>query len=241
MIEIKNLTVQFEKRLILDNISSNIEENKITSIIGKSGTGKSVFMKAVIGLIKPDNGDIIIDSVLINNLKKHEIKQIKMKIAMLFQNSALFDSLNVFQNIAFPLFEHTKLPYEEIFEKVKSMIKLVNLPDILNSYPSELSGGMRKRVALARAIIQKPKYLIYDEPTTGLDPVTADEIINLIASIHRELSMSSIVITHDPECIKQLSEKLIMIDSTKIIFQDDFSKFKNFNHPVAKSFIKHIF
>ena len=239
MIEIRNLTVRFDDSLILDDLSCNIEKNKITSIIGKSGVGKSVLMKSVLGLIKGVEGEVIIDGVLYDKLGK---ERNELKMAMLFQNSALFDSMTVFQNTAFPLYEHTKKSYSEIREKVVEMLSLVNLSEnILESYPAELSGGMRKRVALARAIIQEPDYLIYDEPTTGLDPVTADEIINLISSIHDKLSMTSILITHDPECIKQLTQNLIMIDSGKIIYDDSFSKFKDFEHPVAKSFIYHIF
>ncbi|MCL2063918.1 MAG: ATP-binding cassette domain-containing protein [Candidatus Cloacimonetes bacterium] len=236
MIEIQNLTVRFENKLILEEVSCNIIKGKITSIIGKSGIGKSVLMKSVLGLIKNIEGEIYVDNISIMTRDKRENKKVKAKMAMLFQNSALFDSFDVYQNIAFPLSEHTKMSYSEIKEKVKEMIRLVNLPDILELYPSDLSGGMRKRVALARAIIQEPEYLIYDEPTTGLDPITAKEIINLIESIHKKLEMTSIVITHDKDCIEQLTEQIIMIDNKKIIFSDEFKKFKEFEHPTAREF-----
>ena len=237
MITVENLTVKFEDKLVLDNVSCQIEKGKITSIIGKSGMGKSVLMKAVLGLINFNSGEIYVD----NLSTKTEIDKVRKKTAILFQNSALFDSLTVFQNISFPLFEHTKLSYDRIREKVETIIALVNLPDILEEFPAQLSGGMRKRVALARAIIQEPEYLIYDEPTTGLDPVTGDDIIHLIAKIHQALGRTSIVITHDSECIKTLTENLIMIDNKDIIFCDNFQKFMEFEHPTAMSFKSHIF
>lgn len=241
MIKINNLTVSFENKLILDDISVTIKKNNLTSIIGKSGSGKSVLMKTVLGLIKPDSGEIFIDNLRVCKLEKSERKEIRKSMAMLFQNSALFDSMNVFQNVSFPLYEHSNLEYPEILKKVKDTLDMVNLREILELYPSDLSGGMRKRVALARAIIQKPQYLIYDEPTTGLDPVTSDEIINLIGNLHKSLDMSSIVITHDPECIKQLTEDLIMIDDKKVIFQGSLEDFHYIDNKTAKSFIYHIF
>jgi len=237
MIQVRDLTVRFENKVVLDNVSCDIPTEMITSIIGKSGMGKSVLMKAVMSLLPYQSGDITIDHLS----TKTDLKTIRKKMAMLFQNSALFDSMNIFQNIGFPLFEHTKMPYDEIRSEVRRMIDLVKLPDIMKLYPAELSGGMRKRVALARAIIQKPEYLIYDEPTTGLDPITAEEIIHLIGSIHRELSMTSIIITHDPECIKTLTENLIIVDEQKIIYSDSFEHFMTFTHPTGVKFREHIF
>ena len=207
MIEIKNLTVKFDNKVILDNFSATIEKGKITCIIGRSGAGKSVLMKSVLGLIKNIEGDIFIDNISIFNADK----TLKSKMAMVFQNSALFDSYDVFQNIAFPLIEHKKMPLFDIKQKVKEMISLVKLPDVEKLYPSELSGGMRKRVALARAIIQEPDYLIYDEPTTGLDPITGDEIINLIENIHTKLKTTSIIISHDKDCIDRLAQNIIEV------------------------------
>ena len=237
MIEIKNLSVSFDNNLILDNVSCNIEKGIITTVIGKSGIGKSVLMKAVLGLLKEMNGDILIDNISIHTRNKQERKYIKSKMAMLFQNSALFDSFDIFQNIAFPLYEQKKMSYIQMKNKVSEMITLVNLPDILHLYPADLSGGMRKRVALARAIIQEPEYIIYDEPTTGLDPITGKEIINLIESIQEKLQMTSIVITHDKDCIKQLSNRLILLDNKTIIYNNDFRKFKDFDNELAKSFL----
>jgi phospholipid/cholesterol/gamma-HCH transport system ATP-binding protein len=238
LIEINSISVNFDEKIVLDSVSCQIYKGKITSVIGKSGMGKSVLMKAVLGLLPFSNGEIYIDNLSV----KKDIKSIRKKMAILFQNAALFDSLDVLQNVSFPLYEHTKIPFNKIKDKVVAMLELVNLDSsILSSYPSELSGGMRKRVALARAIIQEPEYLIYDEPTTGLDPVTGNDIINLIGSIHRKLGMTSIVITHDSECIKILSESLIMIDNAQIIFNDLFDNFKGCEHPIAQAFVSHIY
>jgi len=241
MIKIMNLTVHFAEHTVLDNISCVIPKKQITCIIGKSGVGKSVLMKTVLGLIPYQQGAIEIDHLLCDWQKPQEFQKIKKKMTMLFQSSALFDSMSVFQNIAFPLYEKRTMKFPTIEEKVHRIISLANLsPQILSLYPADLSGGMRKRVALARAIIQEPEYLIYDEPTTGLDPITGEEIINLIGSVHRQLGMTSIVITHDLECIKSLSNQLILLHAAKIIFHDDYQNFKNAEHEVAKDFVRHI-
>ena len=242
MIEIKDIWVSFDEKMVIENITCNIEKNILTTIIGRSGTGKSVLMKVVLGLIKPEFGDISIDSISIKNTNRSLINERKKKMAMLFQSSALFDSMTILQNVAFPIYEHKQLQFLQIKEKVIEVLSLVNLEaSILDLFPSDLSGGMRKRVALARAIIQEPEYLIYDEPTTGLDPITADEIIKLICKLHKKLSMTSIVITHDPECIKTITQKLIMLDNGKIVYNDHFANFKKCEHPIAKSFADHIF
>ena len=242
MIEIKDLSVSFDEKVVINDISCVIKKNILTTIIGKSGTGKSVLMKTVLGLIRPVSGEISIDSFSLKETKRNLVIERKKKMAMLFQSSALFDSMTVLQNVAFPLYEHTKLPFSQIKDKVIEVLKLVNLSEsILDNYPADLSGGMRKRDALARAIIQEPEYLIYDEPTTGLDPITAGEIIKLINGLHERLSMTSIVITHDPECIKEITQRLIMLDDGKIIYDDDFSKFRDCEHLSAKSFAEHIY
>ncbi|MCL1826678.1 MAG: ATP-binding cassette domain-containing protein [Candidatus Cloacimonetes bacterium] len=242
MIEIKGISVSFDDKVVLDRVSCRIEKGKISTIIGKSGTGKSVLMKTSIGLLQPSEGDILIDGVSMITATKKEKFLLKKKMAMLFQSSALFDSMTILQNVGFPLWEHTDLPFEVIKDKVVSVLGLVNLSEnILDLYPSDLSGGMRKRVALARAIISEPKYMIYDEPTTGLDPLTADEIIKLINALHRDLSMTSIVITHDPECIKMVTQNLIMLEQGNIIYDDVLQNFSACSHQTAKDFARHIF
>ncbi|MBT3755665.1 MAG: ATP-binding cassette domain-containing protein [Candidatus Cloacimonetes bacterium] len=237
MIEIKNLSISFSDQEILKNINFTISENKITIIVGQSGTGKSVLMKCIEGLIEPDEGSIIIDEKNIYTLNKPELNEIRKKMAMLFQGSALLDSLNVYQNVALPLIEHTELSEAEILEEVTDKLELVGLKDVLTKMPSELSGGMKKRVALARAIILKPKYIIYDEPTTGLDPIIANEISNLILKLQDQYNIASIIITHDMDCIRKIKGHIMMIHEKKIVFDGTYSDFITDERKIIKGFV----
>ncbi|MBT5419279.1 MAG: ATP-binding cassette domain-containing protein, partial [Candidatus Cloacimonetes bacterium] len=236
MIEIKNLSISFSDQEILKNINFTISENKITIIVGQSGTGKSVLMKCIEGLIEPDEGSIIIDEKNIYTLNKPELNEIRKKMAMLFQGSALLDSLNVYQNVALPLIEHTELSEAEILEEVTDKLELVGLKDVLTKMPSELSGGMKKRVALARAIILKPKYIIYDEPTTGLDPIIANEISNLILKLQDQYNIASVIITHDMDCIRKIKGHIMMIHEKKIVFDGTYSDFITDERKIIKGF-----
>ena len=238
MIEIKNLTVAFGDKTILEKINMRISEGQATIIVGESGSGKSVLAKTIFGLIQPLNGKIFIDNVDLFSLKNKELYEIRKKMAMLFQGSALLDSLNVFQNVALPLVEHTSLTKKEIIEKVKDTLAIVGLPNVLEKMPAELSGGMKKRVALARAVILEPKYIIYDEPTTGLDPNIAGEIINLMVNLQKKIKLTSIVITHDLNCIEKMAEKIVMIDRKNIIFDGNYSDFKDSEKDEIKRFLK---
>ena len=237
MIEIKNLSISFSDQEILKNINFTISENKITIIVGQSGTGKSVLMKCIEGLIEPDEGSIIIDEKNIYTLNKPELNEIRKKMAMLFQGSALLDSLNVYQNVALPLIEHTELSEAEILEEVTDKLELVGLKDVLTKMPSELSGGMKKRVALARAIILKPKYIIYDEPTTGLDPIIANEISNLILKLQDQYNIASIIITHVMDCIRKIKGHIMMIHEKKIVFDGTYSDFITDERKIIKGFV----
>ena len=238
MIEIKNLTVAFGDKIILEKINMRISEGQTTIIVGESGSGKSVLAKTIFGLIQPLNGKIFIDNIDLFSLKNKELYEIRKKMAMLFQGSALLDSLNVFQNVALPLVEHTSLTKKEIIEKVKDTLAIVGLPNVLEKMPAELSGGMKKRVALARAVILEPKYIIYDEPTTGLDPNIAGEIINLMVNLQKKIKLTSIVITHDLNCIEKMAEKIVMIDRKNIIFDGNYSDFKDSEKDEIKRFLK---
>ena len=238
MIEIKNLSISFGDQQILKNIDLTIPENQITIIVGQSGTGKSVLMKCIEGLIEPVEGSIIIDKKNIFDLNKYELNEIRKKMAMLFQGSALLDSLNVYQNIALPLIEHTDLSEDVILKEVTEKLQLVGLKDVLTKMPSELSGGMKKRVALARAIILKPKYIIYDEPTTGLDPIIADEISNLILKLQKQYDIASIIITHDMDCIRKIKGNITMIHEKKIVFDGTFDDFINDERKIIREFVK---
>lgn len=237
MIEIKDLTISFDGTSVLEGIDLKIHRHKITTIVGQSGSGKSVLMKTIEGLIIPESGKILIDEIDMFSLNRKKLKQARRKIAMLFQGAALLDSLNVFQNVALPLKEHTSLTDEEIFKAVDEKLNMVGLENIMEKMPSELSGGMKKRVALARATILKPDYIIYDEPTTGLDPIIAQEITNLILKLHEEYKITSIIITHDLNCIQKVQGNIIMIHNKKIIFDGSYQNFINADDKIIKDFI----
>jgi phospholipid/cholesterol/gamma-HCH transport system ATP-binding protein len=237
VIEIKDLKISFDGVSILDGINLNIQQNEITTIIGQSGCGKSVLMKAIEGLIVPESGTILIDGIDLFSLNRKKLKKARRKIAMLFQGAALLDSLNAFQNIALPLKEHTSLSDEEIYRSVEDKLKLVGLVDVMEKMPSELSGGMKKRIALARATILKPDYIIYDEPTTGLDPIIAQEITDLILKLHKESKITSIIITHDLNCIHKVKSNIAMIHDKNIIFDGSYDNFMKANDKIIKEFV----
>lgn len=238
MIRFKDVTIILQEKTILRDISVNIPDETITVILGKSGSGKSVLLKTAIGLFEPVSGEIDFDGKNIKNLDRMHKLDLRKNIGYLFQNAALFDSMNVYQNVAFPLIEHRKdMPEAEIISKVERTLKAVQLDGIMHKMPSELSGGMRKRVGLARSIIMDPKYIIYDEPTTGLDPVTGSEIIDLIGQLHKELKMTSIVITHDIECIERLAEHVVMLDHQNLVFDGSYKDFMRSVHPKVQQFL----
>lgn len=230
MIEIKNLKKSFNNQQVLKGINLKIKKGKITFIIGKSGSGKSVLLKHILGLIKPDEGEIIINGKDITKLNLKELNEVRKKFGVLFQNVALFDSMNVFENIAFPLVEHTKLSKMEIKRKVAKTLQMVDLEGIEEKMPSELSGGMQKRVGLARAIILEPEILIFDEPTTGLDPVICDAVDNMIVDIQRKLQITVLVVSHDIPATFKIADYVAMLDKGLIVeygTPEDLKKSKN--------------
>jgi phospholipid/cholesterol/gamma-HCH transport system ATP-binding protein len=211
MITVKNLDKSFDGRLVLDNISVTFEPGKTNLIIGRSGSGKTVLLKSIVGLLEPDNGEIWFEDVLFNRLDFEGKKKIREQMGMLFQGSALFDSMTVEQNVRFPLDMFTNKTMEEKTDRVNFCLKRVNIINANNLFPSELSGGMKKRVAIARAISLNPKYLFCDEPNSGLDPLTAILIDNLIKELTEEYSMTTIVNTHDMNSVIEIGEKIIFI------------------------------
>ena len=237
MIEIKDLTISFDDKIVLDNINLNIRKGEMTTIVGQSGCGKSVLMKAIEALIIPRSGEILIDGTDLFSLSRKELNLTRRKITMLFQGAALLDSLNVYQNVALPLKEHTKLSEKEILKLVEEKLELVGLIDLHKKMPSELSGGMKKRVALARAIILQPDYIIYDEPTTGLDPIIAEEITQLMLKLHNNYEVTSIIITHDRGCIGKVMGNIAMIHNKKIVFDGKYEEFINSDLEIVKNFI----
>ena len=212
MITVKHISKSFSDVQILKDISFVFETGKTNLIIGKSGSGKSVLTKCMVGLYEPDHGDIFFDDRKLSDLKPKERKQLRREIGMLFQASALFDSLSVEENVAFPIKMFTKMSKEEIDERVNFCLNRVDIINKNQLYPSELSGGMQKRVAIARAIAMQPKYLFCDEPNSGLDPVTAIVIDELIQEITEEYNMTTIVITHDMNSVLEIGENIMFID-----------------------------
>jgi phospholipid/cholesterol/gamma-HCH transport system ATP-binding protein len=211
MITVKNLDKSFDGRLVLDNISVTFEPGKTNLIIGRSGSGKTVLLKSIVGLLEPDNGEIWFEDVLFNRLDFEGKKKIREQMGMLFQGSALFDSMTVEQNVRFPLDMFTNKTMEEKTDRVNFCLKRVNIINVNKLFPSELSGGMKKRVAIARAISLNPKYLFCDEPNSGLDPLTAILIDNLIKELTEEYSMTTIVNTHDMNSVIEIGEKIVFI------------------------------
>ncbi len=216
MIEIKNLTKSFGKSLIWKDVSFKIEDGETLAVIGKSGCGKSVLLKHLNALMYPDSGEVIIDGQCIFDLSYLELRVIRQRFGILFQGAALFDSISTFENVAFPLRYFTKQTEAEIKENVEHALELVNLKDAGPKATSALSGGMRKRVGLARAIILKPDYVLYDEPTSGLDPKTSEEINELIVSMADSLDITSVVITHDMHSVLKVAEKVAFLDDHKL-------------------------
>jgi phospholipid/cholesterol/gamma-HCH transport system ATP-binding protein len=212
MITVKNISKSFAGEDVLHDISFEFKTGKTNLIIGKSGSGKSVLTKCIVGLFEPDSGDVFFDNRKFSTLKPKERKQVRKEIGMLFQASALFDSLNVQDNVAFPLRMFTKMPPSDIYDRVNFCLKRVNILNKNKLFPSELSGGMQKRVAIARAIAMQPKYLFCDEPNSGLDPVTSIVIDELIKEITDEYNMTTVVITHDMNSVLEIGENILFID-----------------------------
>ncbi len=211
MIEIKNISKSFSEKEVLKDISQIFERGKVNMIIGQSGSGKSVLTKCIVGLLKPDEGEVLYDGKNFFQLDHDEVTEIRTHIGMLFQASALFDSLTVEENISFPLTMFTKMSKTDISTRANECIERVNLAGTNNLYPSETSGGMQKRIAIARAIAMKPKYLFCDEPNSGLDPQTSIVIDNLIKDITKEMNITTIVISHDMNSVIEIGDNIMFI------------------------------
>jgi phospholipid/cholesterol/gamma-HCH transport system ATP-binding protein len=237
MIEIINLSKSFTSAKVLDNLNLIINSGEVIVIIGRSGCGKSVLLKHIIGLIKPDMGQVIVSGNDMTRLEEYEMDKIRLSFGMLFQGAALFDSMTVGENVGFTLKEHTDMPGEEIRKKVANSLELVGLKGIEKLMPSELSGGMKKRVGLARAICNDPKIILYDEPTTGLDPIMADAINDLIIDLNSKLSVTSIVVTHDIVSAYKIADRIAMLYKGKIIAIGTPEEIKNTKDPIVKQFI----
>lgn len=238
MIELIKITKSFNGQKVLDDIDLNIDPGKITVIVGQSGGGKSVLIKHIIGLIRPDSGQIIIDGIDITNLNDKKLNKVRKKFGMLFQDAALFDSMTVGENVAFPLNEHTRLSKKEISKIVDEKLNLVGLENVTHKMPSELSGGMRKRAGLARAIALDPKIVLFDEPTTGLDPIMRESIDKLIVSTQKRTKATFVVISHDIESTFTIAYKVAMLYQGKIVAVGTPDEIRSSNNSFVRRFIK---
>ena len=237
MIEIIDLHKSFYGQPVLRGVHLKIETGETMVVIGTSGCGKSVLLKHIMRLLTPDQGKILIEGVDVFSIGRQQLNQFRMQIGMLFQNSALFDSMTVRENVGFSLYEHYKLPSDEIERKVKEKLHMVGLGGIEGLMPSDLSGGMRKRVALARAICTDPKIILYDEPTTGLDPIMSDAINDLIIRMKEKLGITSIVVTHDMNSAYKVGNHIAMLFQGSIVAVGTPDEIKHSKNPLVQQFI----
>jgi phospholipid/cholesterol/gamma-HCH transport system ATP-binding protein len=237
MIEIKEVYKSFGSNQVLNGVDLNINQGETIVILGRSGCGKSVLLKHIIGLMKPDKGQIFIDGEEITAYSYEKLSNLRKRFGMLFQGAALFDSMTVEENVGLGLTEHTDLSKEKIKEIVKEKLRLVGMAGVENLKPAELSGGMKKRVGLARAIAMDPDIVLYDEPTTGLDPIMADVINELVISLRNTLKITSIAVTHDIVSAYKIADRIAMLYEGKIIWVGTPEETKNSTDPVVKQFI----
>jgi phospholipid/cholesterol/gamma-HCH transport system ATP-binding protein len=237
MIEIIDLHKSFGKLAVLRGVNLTIEKGESMTVIGGSGSGKSVLIKHIIGLLHPDKGRVIVEGQLMNSLDEFGLNELRKKFGMLFQMAALFDSLSVWENVGFSLKQHTKLSDKEIREIATQKLALVGLKDVEDKMPSELSGGMKKRVGLARAIAMDPAIILYDEPTTGLDPIAADAINDLIVDLRKKLGVTSVSITHDMHSAYKISDRIAMLYKGEILDTGTPDQIRNSANPIVQQFI----
>ncbi len=238
MIEVRQLTKSFGSNKILDGVSFRIDRGESVVIIGRSGGGKSVLLKHLIALLKPDAGEVLIEGENIVPLNERQLLPVRHKFGMLFQGAALFDSMTVAENIAFAFRRERALPPREVAERVARVLEMVELPGIEDKNPSELSGGMRKRVGLARAIVYEPEIVLYDEPTTGLDPIVSDSIDQLILRVRDRLQVTSVVVTHDMRSARRLGQRILMLHNKRIYTAGTPEEIFNSQDPVVRQFVE---
>lgn len=237
MIELIGISKSFSGRPVLRNVNLKVEDGESVVIIGRSGSGKSVTLRHILGLLEPDSGRVIVDGKDVNEMSKSELFELRRGMGMLFQNSALWDSMNVEDNIALALRHHKMMPETEIKERVSECLSMVGLDEIGLKYPAELSGGMRKRVGLARAIATQPKYMLYDEPTTGLDPIMAAIIDRLISDLNHQMHTTSVTITHDMNSAFQIADRIVMLHRGEFIFSGTPREVQDTDMPVVRQLV----
>jgi len=237
MIEVRDLKKSFGSHSILDGVNFQIHKGESVVIIGRSGGGKSVLLKHLVALLKPDSGQVLIDGEDVVPMNERQLLRVRHKFGMLFQSAALFDSMTVAENISFPLRRENHMPEAEIGRKVAEVLEMVDLPGTEDKKPSELSGGMRKRVGLARAIVYKPEIVLYDEPTTGLDPIVSDSIDQLIMKVRDCLDVTTVVVTHDMRSARRVGQRIMMLHDRKIYATGTPDEIFNCKDPVVRQFI----
>jgi phospholipid/cholesterol/gamma-HCH transport system ATP-binding protein len=238
IVRLRDLHKSFGHNHVLRGLTLGFPAGRTTVVLGPSGCGKSVMLKHAIGLLKPDAGEVWYGEHRIDTRPEHGLSDIRRDFGFLFQNGALFDSLSVRENVAFPLVEHTRFSEEQRRERVRYVIGLVGLIDLLDRMPSELSGGQRKRIALARAIVLDPKIILYDEPTTGLDPIRADVINELILKLQRELHVTSIVVTHDLASAFKVADRMVMLHEGNVVLEGEPEAFRRSEDPIVRRFLE---
>ncbi len=238
MIILEDIHKSFGTSKVLKGASLEVREGETLAIIGRSGSGKSVLMKHMIGLLKPDSGSVVIDGVDINKVSYAELQEVRRNFGVLFQGGALFDSMNSYDNVAFPLRTFSKKSEEEIRQEVEQCLEMVELSEVGTKFPSELSGGMQKRVALARAIALRPRYIMYDEPTSGLDPETSNTIDELIKSLTDKLKVTSIVVTHDMHSVLTIADRAAFVNDGIIWWEGTIDELHTCEDDVLGSFVR---
>ncbi|WP_445457790.1 ABC transporter ATP-binding protein [Flavobacterium sp. HNIBRBA15423] len=239
LIDIKDIKKSFGEQDVLKGITLQLFENENLVVLGKSGSGKSVLIKCIVNLLKLDSGSIKVGEREISEINEDDLIEVRKQIGFLFQGAALYDSMTVRENLTFPLTRLTEeFTNEEITQKIEKILEEVSLPESIDKMPSELSGGMKKRIGLARTLIINPKILLYDEPTTGLDPITSNEISNLINETKNKFNTSSIIITHDIKCVKTVADRIVMLKDGIVYKTGTLSEFENDTDSYIKSFFK---
>jgi len=238
MIIVENIWKNFNDKQVLAGVDLKINDGETMVVLGKSGVGKSVLLRLILRLMDPDRGRITIDNKIIGTLQRREMNTIRLRFGMLFQSAALFDSMNIFDNVSIALRTLTKLTEIEIREKVDYCLNMVGLQGVEKLFPAELSGGMRKRVGLARAVAMDPAYLLYDEPTTGLDPVMTESIAQIIRKLQRELNVTSIVVTHDLQTAFTVADRMALLHEGQIQFQGTVDQIRNTDDIIVREFIR---
>lgn len=239
VVDIKNVSKAFGSNVVLNDVSLMVEEGENMVVFGQSGTGKSVLLKCMVRLLEPDSGEIFIENTNVLTLGAKELNVMRQNLGFLFQGAALYDSMTVRENLEFPLIRHFNFSPKEREEKIKSVLEKVSLEEAIDKMPSELSGGMKKRIGLARSIIAEPKLMLYDEPTTGLDPITSKEISSLILELQKSLKMTSIIVTHDLLCAEIIADRAIVLNEGIVQHKGTISELTTSRDPFLRNFFSH--